>query len=196
MRAKLAGIGPGNPRLLTVEVRDLILEEERVLAFRRAGQSLANLREDIEIIRTRGDILPKLAQGPALVLASGDPMYYGIFDYLEREGVELEVYPGLSSIQYFAAQGSFSWQDAYLGSFHGREMDFSGLEAREKALYFTDSVHTPSYISKALYQKGFRGQIMAGYDLSYDSQSIQNRVIGQVFEEVSTLAVVYIRREI
>ena len=64
---------------------------------------------------------------PTVVLASGDPLFYGIGGYLASK-INIEVYPYFSSIQLAFAKMGESWQDAYFVSVHGRSM--KGLAQR------------------------------------------------------------------
>ena len=56
-----------------------------------------------------------------VILASGDPLFYGIGGYLSSK-IEIEIYPYLSSIQLAFARMQESWQDAYFTSLHGRNI--------------------------------------------------------------------------
>ena len=64
---------------------------------------------------------------PTVVLASGDPLFFGIGGYLSSK-INIEVYPYVSSIQLAFAKMGESWQDAYFVSVHGRSM--KGLAQR------------------------------------------------------------------
>src|SRR5262245_42733253 len=64
-----------------------------------------------------------------VVLASGDPLFYGVGTYILRvlgqDQVRIE--PALSSMQLAFAHAGLSWQDAELASIHGRDMRTSLL---------------------------------------------------------------------
>ncbi|MYR45697.1 precorrin-6y C5,15-methyltransferase (decarboxylating) subunit CbiE [Streptomyces sp. SID5910] len=61
---------------------------------------------------------------PVLVLASGDPGFFGIVRALaERFGPELlEVRPGVSSVAAAFARAGLPWDDAVVASAHGRDL--------------------------------------------------------------------------
>ena len=63
------------------------------------------------------------AEGPVVVLASGDPGFFGIVRRLgERFGNEaLEVMPAISSVALAFARAGISWDDAVTVSAHGRD---------------------------------------------------------------------------
>lgn len=62
-------------------------------------------------------------EGPVVVLASGDPGFFGIVRLLgERFGHErIRVIPGLSSVALAFARAGIPWDDALVVSAHGRE---------------------------------------------------------------------------
>lgn len=190
---RVAGVGPGDPRYLTEDVREQVQRAKVVLAFRRVEETLRPLRDDIQVVKTRAEILDWVQrEEDLLILASGDPVFYGITDYLKREGVKLDaVHPGLSSIQYMCAKLQISWQNALLYSLHGREEEI--LCPEDKVLIFlTDRDHGPNHISRLLKEKGRKGTLYAGFDLSYETEKIKQISIGEEMEEQSSLAVVIV----
>lgn len=79
-------------------------------------------------LRLGGDLGPALAAieeagGPVVVLASGDPGFFGIVRALgERLGRrDLEVLPAPSSIAVAFARAGLAWDDALVVSAHGRD---------------------------------------------------------------------------
>ncbi|WP_408010308.1 precorrin-6y C5,15-methyltransferase (decarboxylating) subunit CbiE [Pseudalkalibacillus sp. A8] len=89
--------------------------------------------------------------GHVVVLASGDPLFYGIGGYLSKK-MKVEIYPYSSSIQLAFARMKESWQDAYFTSIHGRSM--MGLAQRidglSKIAVLTDEENSPSQLAKYL----------------------------------------------
>ncbi len=76
----------------------------------------------------KGDLSDALSRieetdGPVVVLASGDPGFFGIVRLLgERFGRQnLRVLPGLSSVALAFARAGLSWDDALTVSAHGRD---------------------------------------------------------------------------
>jgi precorrin-6B C5,15-methyltransferase / cobalt-precorrin-6B C5,C15-methyltransferase len=101
------------------------------------------------------------ARGPAerpVVLASGDPCYFGIAPYLAarlgRERVRVE--PHVSSVQLAFARLSVSWQDATVLSAHGRPLAplVPRALAARKVAFLTDERNTPAAIARALLAAG------------------------------------------
>jgi precorrin-6B C5,15-methyltransferase / cobalt-precorrin-6B C5,C15-methyltransferase len=85
------------------------------------------------VVELRGDLEPALAAlaaaqragGPSVVLASGDPGFFGIVRVLaERFGRhQLEVLPAVSSVGAAFAAAGLPWDDALVVSAHGRDPD-------------------------------------------------------------------------
>lgn len=80
-----------------------------------------------------GPVAPAVArvaahEGETVVLASGDPGFFGIVAALRRAGVEPVVIPAVSSVAAAFARAGLPWDDALVVSAHGR--DRSGGAAR------------------------------------------------------------------
>jgi precorrin-6Y C5,15-methyltransferase (decarboxylating) len=93
-----------------------------------------------------------------VVLASGDPCYYGVAPYLaERLGRErVAVEPHVSSVQLAFARLGESWHDATVLSAHGRPLGplLPLALAARKAVFLTDEHNTPGAIAAALLAAG------------------------------------------
>lgn len=194
---RLVGMGPGSLNHVTVEAIERIKAADRVIAFGRIAKTAEEIRKDI-YVAGRVDEVPAMldANADTAILASGDPCFYGILEFLQKYGVSIdEVIPGLSSIQYMMAKLKKSWQAAALLSFHGREAGIESIRCCREAIILTDSKYTPSYISYFLKENGLRGKIYAGFNLSYEDELIVEKRIGEPIEDVSTLALVVIENE-
>lgn len=194
---RLVGMGPGSMRHVTVEAIERIRSADRVIAFGRIAETAAMIRQDVTVI-DKVDKLPWILEPERenVILASGDPCFYGILDFLMKQGITIgEVVPGLSSMQYMMARLKKSWHGAALVSFHGREADIGRIKSCREAVILADSSHTPGYISSFLWGNGIRGEIYAGFNLSYENEQIVEKRIGEEIEAISTLALVVIENE-
>lgn len=193
----IAGVGPGNPKYLTVEVYDLIKNADNVLAFRRAKEGLLDFNEKIIAIDRISEVLDYTKDGKDyILLASGDPNFYGIVEYVKRQGIEIkDVLPGISSFQYMMSKLKKAWHNAELISLHGREDDLNKVKNNKTSIILTDKENNPDYISKKLKELGIKGTIYAGYDLSYDYEVIYKKNIGEDIKIHSPLAIVVIENE-
>ncbi len=60
--------------------------------------------------------------GAVVVLASGDPGFFGIVRVLREAGLDVEVCPAVSSVSAAFALAGLSWDDAVVVSAHGRQL--------------------------------------------------------------------------
>lgn len=191
----VAGGGPGNPKLLTLEVKELIEKSEKVIAFGRIRESLQSLRKDIIGVKRMDELLDHLkdSKGDILVLASGDPNFFGIVELLKKKGVEIsKVYPGISSVQYFFSKIQKSFSNVETISIHGRDLDFSKLKKDISYAFLIDEKNNGNFISKSYCDLGIEGEIYFGYNLSYEDELIIKKNIGEKIEEPSSLGVVLV----
>lgn len=193
----VAGIGPGNPKYLTCDVKMQIEKAKHILAFGRVANSLKVIREDIIEVNRVDEILSYIdEEKEILLLASGDPNFFGIVDFLKKKGLEIkEVLPGLSSFQYMMGKLQKSWQNANFLSLHGREENLEKIRSYKLSILLIDKDNTPNKISKRLYELNIKGKIYAGFNLSYDDEKIIIKNIGEEIEDISPLGVVVVENE-
>lgn len=193
----IAGIGPGNPRYLTLDVKKKIEEAEYILAFGRVAKSLEYIRKDIIQVNKVDEVIKYLDKDiEILLLASGDPNFFGIVDFIKKKEIKIkEVLPGLSSFQYLMAKLQKPWQNANFLSLHGRSGSLDNIKQNKLSILLIDKENTPSKISKDLYNLGIKGKMHVGYNLSYDEEIIITKNIGEEIEDISPLGVVVIENE-
>lgn len=162
-KVRVIGIGDDGknglfPQSLTwIEQADVLAGGERQLAFfaDHPGQKII----------IKGGIAPVLEQitvanskHQVVVLASGDPLFYGIASLIIRKlgADQVEVHPHLSSLQLAFARMRESWQQAQIESLHGRPITgfAQRIDGQEKVAILTDEVNSPSAIAKYLLQFG------------------------------------------
>lgn len=107
------------------------------------------LTEALDSIRT------SLQKGNVAVLASGDPLFYGIGRRILAEFPEniVRIYPALSSLQRACALFKIPWDDAKITSLHGRNTGHipSLLLRNQKNLVLTDTDNSPDRIAGQLF---------------------------------------------
>ncbi len=150
-----------SPKALSlIETADLLFGGERHLEFfsNTKGEKVvvkSNLKEVANRIGT------DLGKKRMVVLASGDPLFYGIGKYIlnkvPKEKVEL--LPYISAMQIAFSKAKESWEDAKLVSLHAKPIEdlFQILEREEpkKIGIFTDETNRPEVIAQALLKRGF-----------------------------------------
>lgn len=200
----IVGLGPGSEEyILPIAVKTLN-KCEKIIGFKRALESLHFIEKEKYEVKSINDILTFLHknQEPSLniaVVASGDPCFYGITDFIKRNyKVDLKVIPGLSSFQYLCAKGAISWNGAYVGSMHGREENFiETVKNHELSLWLTDKKNSPKVLMRKLMDNAMKCQVIIGENLSYEEERIvQGEAQDFIEEEFSDLCVVVIKNEI
>lgn len=186
----VAGAGPGSLELLTVEVLDLIKSSKKVMAFGRIASSFYGLRGDIITVSRVDEVITQLAyEEDILLLASGDPCFFGIIELIKNRGITIDrIVPGISSMQYMMSKLQIPWKDFEFVSFHGRAFDLSKIKG-DKLFFFTDKDNTPNHISKQLFENGYKGEIIAGFNLSYDDEEIISVKIGDDIKDIDKVSV-------
>lgn len=95
------------------------------------------------------------------VLASGDPLFYGIGGRIAaRLGREhVEFFPGPSAMQWAFARVGLKWDDATLLSVHGRSLEglLTKLRTAHKVALFTDGENSPARIAQHLLASDMTG---------------------------------------
>ena len=95
-----------------------------------------------------------------VVLASGDPLFYGIGARMAGAlgARRVRIYPNISSVAAAFARIKEPWNDAAIISLHGRKNDdklFSALESENKIAVFTDPKKNPAWLAARLIEKEF-----------------------------------------
>ncbi len=75
-----------------------------------------------------------------VVLFSGDTGFYSgqqkVFFDMEKQGFDVKVLCGISSVQYFASKLNKSWQDWYLVSAHGTDCNLGQCLSHHRKVFF------------------------------------------------------------
>ena len=95
-----------------------------------------------------------------VVLASGDPMYFGIGRRLVNAigYSKIRVFPNISSVAAAFARIKEPWDDVRVISLHGRKHEsqlFKALEENNTIAVFTDPKHNPSWLAERLLENQF-----------------------------------------
>lgn len=190
----VVGIGPGDPKYLTNVAEDIIFKSDYVLSYKRVKETIEPMAKIIEIesLKEITDFLDEhMGEDVDIsVLASGDPSFFGIGEYISKR-YKVKTIPGISCVSYMAGYENISLNDVTSISFHGRELN-RDLISNDKLMIYTDSKNNPDSISKWLYSEGYRGKIVVGFNLSYDDETVDRYEIGDDIEIKSDLNLMYV----
>lgn len=146
MEVTLIGMGPGDPSALTGGALAALEQADVLIGSRRLVERCALSPEAQRFSSTKSaEIVEILASGPwecPCVLYSGDTGFHSgtrtLLPLLEERGIRWRVLPGVSSMQYFAAQLGRPWQEWQVVSAHGLACDPVGevLAAHGRPVFF------------------------------------------------------------
>ena len=140
-RVTLAGIGPGSGEAMTGQVRRAIREADCLIGARRMLEAAAWAQKPGQEAVSPRDIVRCIQERPDCrrftVLLSGDT---GFFSGAKRllpalADCQVEVLPGLSSLQVLCARLGTSYEDVTCLSLHGREGDVVPDAGRFRRLF-------------------------------------------------------------
>ncbi|MFZ1325342.1 MAG: precorrin-6y C5,15-methyltransferase (decarboxylating) subunit CbiE [Candidatus Contendobacter sp.] len=146
------------------------------------------------------DLLRANAGRRIAILASGDPLFFGIGSTLLRQfsAEQLAFYPNVSSIQAAFARLGRPWQQAQWVSLHGRPLASlrSALQGHRLYALLTDRESSPVAIARILVETGFNeSNIWVAEDLGGDQErfrAFQAAELANATGEFSPLNVVIV----
>lgn len=154
----IVGIGDDGLEGLTGQARQLIDQAEVLIGAPPILQQIPETNaERIAVGADLGKLketIASLDDRPTVLLAGGDPLFYGIARFLtEAFGKDrFEVVPHVSSMQLAFARVKESWDDAYLSNLATQSLDrvVDCVRTAERAGLFTTQAITPSMIAESL----------------------------------------------
>lgn len=187
MRIHVIGLGAAQRATLLPDAERALLAADRVLGSTRQWQTVAHLFAE-DGARERFIELPPLGQLDALlqglevqslaVLASGDPLYYGIGSWFSRHYVAdaLAFYPAVSSIQAACHALQLPLQGVDVVSLHGRKRLAirRWLRANRTLLVLTDTASGPAFLASECARANFEeSRIHVCERLGYNDQRVR-----------------------
>lgn len=174
----IIGLGPGNLDYITKKGENLISASDVLIGGKRNLESIknfkgekiildSNLREIIEYINNN-------KEKQISVIASGDPLIYGIGRYLSKniDNKIINMVSGISSLQYIFSKIYVDMNDVYITSSHGKVPDFDYILSHKKVCMVTDSKIGPKQISKEIIDRNLNKIVVVGENLSYENEKI------------------------
>ncbi len=139
-RVVLAGLGMGNSETRTLGLERAIREADALIGAQRMLESVETAGKRCHTAVLARDVARFIRSDPGrryAVLLSGDTGFYSGARGLVAEltDMDVEVLPGIGSLQYFCARLQRPWQDVRALSLHGRDCDFVGEVRRNPAVF-------------------------------------------------------------
>lgn len=176
----IVGIGPGNNKYITEVAKDIIDNSEIIIAGKRNIEALGNIEKEIFYISSNLNEMKNYilnnAQKNIVVLASGDPLIYGIASYINRElegKIDIKIIAGISSIQYAFSAFAIDMNDVYISSSHGREPDYDFILMHKKIAMVTDKNIGPYEIAQEIKNRNMLYDMYIGENLSYPNERLE-----------------------
>jgi precorrin-6Y C5,15-methyltransferase (decarboxylating) len=159
----IIGIGSDGLAGLMARARDLVTSADLILGSEHALDVVpetkaerfrigADLQETIRVLEAN------FGRKRMVVLAGGDPLFYGVARYLcDRLGKDrFEVLPHVSSMQWAFARIKETWEEAYLTNLatHPLETVLDRIRVAESVGLFTSEKEDPPKIARELLARG------------------------------------------
>jgi precorrin-6Y C5,15-methyltransferase (decarboxylating) len=201
----IIGIGDDGLAGVTDAARHLLEQADLIIGSKQALELLPPLKAQRLLVGDSFDeALQRLSRSTAervVVLASGDPLFYGVARYLcAKLGKErFEVLPHVSSMQLAFARVKESWEEAYLTDLSSRPFEnvLERIRIAEKVGLFTSDKWPPAAVAKALLDHGidyFSAYVCENLG-SPDERVTQGELSDLTHEEFSPLNVMILVRK-
>ncbi|CUB04392.1 bifunctional cobalt-precorrin-7 (C(5))-methyltransferase/cobalt-precorrin-6B (C(15))-methyltransferase [Marinomonas fungiae] len=169
MKIHVIGLGINEQAQLPKEAQDVLAKltesdklvgSERQLSMVKAYGTKAqtHVLPKLNDLKHHMDEWASLGVERVAILASGDPLYYGIGAWVHRSFADQEVrfYPNVSSIQAACHRLGISLQNAQVFSVHGRPLASirTQLHPSKTLLLLTDKTNNPQAIAKECIEMG------------------------------------------
>jgi len=175
----IVGLGPGRRDYIMIKALEIMKKSDSIIGFKRAIESLDFIDNKKIYINKLSDIDKYICSeenedNNISIVASGDPTFYGITNYIKsKTNQEINIIPGISSFQYLTCKLKLPWNNAYLGSLHGRYEEFlDKIKDNELSIWLTDKENNPTILCKTLHMAEINCKVIIGENLSYEDEII------------------------
>lgn len=189
---KIIGLGPGYKDYILPIAQNLIKESQIIIGGKRNIENIQDWVEGKEIyyidryLDKMIEYIKRNSKKNIAIVVSGDTGFYSLLSYIkENLDEKVEVITGISSVQYMFSKMGDIWNDAFISSVHGRELDLASvINEYNKIGLLTDSKYTPQRIAEIIFQNSLENvEITVGENLSYDNESIRTYEVEELMKE-------------
>ncbi|MBR5047634.1 MAG: precorrin-6y C5,15-methyltransferase (decarboxylating) subunit CbiE [Eubacterium sp.] len=208
----IVGIGPGSPGYFMPIAKEKMEKAHTVIAARRLLPMLEELVESPatcfevmgKIKNTLSLIDERLKEGKDVVLTvSGDPLMYSMYKTILNDPVsadwQMEVIPGIGSLQMLGAAFGETMEDALLLSVHGRSRTRGSIALNvtenAKVFFLCSKDQGPAWLSQIMLDYHLDDvTVYAGSNLSYEDEMLLSGSPGEMAKrEYPSLCVAMIK---
>ena len=176
----IVGVGPGSPEFLTQAAKN-VAEKADILIGGKNALSLFKDDKPKRIIdknwQNLFEFIKKNIHLNIIILTSGDPGFYSILELILKnfKKSDIEVLPGISSMQLCFAKIKEIWHDAKFISLHGKALDNlpKKVSNYKKLVILTDNKSPPNKVASFLINNNVKNKKVVVCDnLALDSEKI------------------------
>jgi len=157
-KVHIVGIGEDGLKGLTQTARGLIEQAYLLIGDEHSLGLVPNAAGQRLVVGTNlGEAVDRIESSPdqkIVVLAVGDPLFYGIARFLcQKLGKDrFDVLPHVSTMQLAFARVKESWEEAFLTNLsgHGVESVLEQIRSAEKVGLFTSEAYPPAVVARVL----------------------------------------------
>jgi len=204
-KLNIVGVGPGSPDYVTPAARKTVQQAKVVIGAQRSlNLFTADIKGETMVLTAKNlNNALKFAVESAekgknvALLSTGDPGFSGLLGTVLKsnlvKAVEINVVPGVSSIQTCATRLGISWDDACLFTFHEGNVSteeknklLSCLKKGREAILLPDSrAFPPSEIASFLLKAGLDKEtpVFVCENLTLDDERVTSSSLKQVSEQ-------------
>lgn len=189
-RLTIIGIGPGSAEYFMPAARNRMRSAHTVIAAKRIlpmlqevcgsteaqFQPMGKIKDTLEVI----DGLLHQEKDVALVV-SGDPLMYSLYKTILNQEIsedwEMDVIPGIGSMQMLGAAFGETMEDARLMSVHGRSRTPGSVALcvteNPKVFFLCSKEQGPAWLSRIMLEYNLHDvEVFAGANLSYEDEML------------------------
>lgn len=187
-RLRLVGIGPGTREYVLPKAVEAMENAEVIIAARRMMPMLESILSDKKSIlpmkgikETIDTIEEALKTQEVALIVSGDPLMYSLLRTLKNDEkgskMEIEVVPGIGSLQMLGAQCGISMEEAKIISVHGRTQKRGSIAMavfeHSDCFFLCSKEQGPAWLSEIMLEYHLDDvTVYAGSQLSYDDEEV------------------------
>ena len=204
----LVGIGMGDAGTLTGAARAAIDGAQLLIGAKRLLEPFADAPAEKRALVRTTEIVQAVREADATeiaVLFSGDTGFFsGASTFLATAGnaigveFDVQIVPGISSLQFFCARIGESWDDARILSVHGRTCDYvAEVRAHAKTFLLTGGTERVHDVCARLTEAGLGSvSVAVGERLSYaDERIVRGTAAELAQQEFADLSVMLVRND-
>lgn len=199
----VVGIGPGGTsKYLFDQAKHVISEADWIIGSSRQLAIIPVEKQAVGVLLPKKlteleTLLKEKLSDSIVVLASGDPLTYGIGKWLSQRftSEQLTILPGISSIHYLFNQLKLPMEDCFITSSHGKVPNFDLIFRLPKVALVTDKQIGPYQLAQAAIERDQQASFFIGENLSYPDERIRQFAAEDVPDEDYQMNVVVIVNE-